>query len=128
MADNWYVVLELEFDPPVEDENKIAERIEERSKFWSTHFNDFKLGAQYRSWHQNISQIKKDMLGPNNIRNQLATEACAIVYGPVDKLLKTIGRKGNITSDEGDKLSKKLNISLNVVKRRTKALGIQWVE
>lgn len=128
MADNWYVVLELEFDPPVEDENKIAERIEERSKFWSAHFNDFKLGAQYRSWHQNISQIKKDMLGPNNIRNQLATEACAIVYGPVDKLLKTIGRKGNITSDEGDKLSKKLNISLDVVKRRTKALGIQWVE
>lgn len=46
MADNWYVVLELEFDPPVEDENKILQRIDEKSKFWSTHFNDFKNGAQ----------------------------------------------------------------------------------
>lgn len=128
MADNWYVVLELEFDPPVEDEKKIAEKIDERSKFWSTHFNDFKMGAQYRSWHQNIAKIRKDMIGPDNIRKQLAAEACTLVYGPVDKLLKTIGRKGNITSDEGDKLSKKLKISVDVVKKRAKALGIKWTE
>lgn len=128
MSDNWYVVLELEFDPPVEDEHKIEEKIEERSKFWSTHFNDFKRGAQYRSWHQNIPQIKKDMIGPANIRKQLAEEARVITYGPVDKLLKTIGRKGNITSEEGDKLSKKLKISLDMVKKRSKALGIKWVE
>lgn len=128
MADNWYVVLELEFDPPVEDEKKIAEKIEERSKFWSTHFNDFKMGAQYRSWHQNISKIKKDMIGPDNIRKQLAAEACTLVYGPVDKLLKTIGRKGNITSEEGEKLAKKLKISVDVVKKRAAALGIKWTE
>jgi len=127
MADNWYVILELEFDPPVEDEQKITEKIEERSKFWSTNFSDFKMGAQYRSWHQNIPQIKKDMLGPTNIRKQLATEACTIVYSPVDKLLKTIGRKGNITENEGDKLAKKLKISLDIVKKRAKSLGIQWV-
>ena len=112
MADNWYVILELDFDPPVEDEQKIADKIDERAKFWSTHFNDFKMGAQYRAWHQNIPQIKKDMIGAANIRKQLAADACTIVYGPVDKLLKTIGRKGNITADEGDKLSKKLKYPL----------------
>lgn len=127
MADNWYVILELEFDPPVEDEQIISEKIDERSKFWSTHFNDFKMGAQYRSWHQNIPKIRKDMLGSANIRKQLAIEACTIVYGPVDKLLKTIGRKGNITEDEGNKLAKKLEISLDKVKKRAKSLGIQWV-
>lgn len=126
MADNWYIVLELEFDPPVEDEKTIADRIEEKSKFWSTHFNDFKMGAQYRSWHQNIPKIKKDMIGPDNIRKQLAADACTKVYGPVDKLLKTIGRKGNITSDEGDKLAKKLKISIDIVKKRAKSLGITW--
>ncbi len=126
MADNWYVILELEFDPPVEDEQKIADKIDERAKFWSTHFNDFKMGAQYRAWHQNIPQIKKDMIGAANIRKQLATDACTIVYGPVDKLLKTIGRKGNITADEGDKLSKKLKISVDVVKKRAAKLGIKW--
>ena len=34
MAENWYIVLELSFDPPVEDEQKIEERLIERSKFW----------------------------------------------------------------------------------------------
>ena len=126
LADNWYVILELEFDPPVEDEKIISEKIEERSKFWSTHFNDFKMGAQYRSWHQNIPKIKKEMIGPANIRKQLAADACSQVYGPVDKLLKTIGRKGNITSEEGDKLAKKLKISIDVVKKRAKSLGIAW--
>ena len=32
MADNWYVILELEFDPPVEDEQKIADKIAKLSK------------------------------------------------------------------------------------------------
>lgn len=126
MAENWYVILELEFDPPVEDEGKIGERIEEKAKFWSAHFNDFKKGAQYRTWHQNIPQIKKDMLGPANIRKQLAADACTEVYGPVDKYLKTIGRKGNITADEGDKLAQRLKISLDVVKKRALKLGLKW--
>lgn len=127
MADNWYVVLELEFDPPVEDEQKIAERIDEKAKYWSANFNHFKHGPQYRTWHQNIAQIKKDMIGPANIRKQLAADACAIVYGPVDKLLKTIGRKGSINTDEADKLSKKLKISIDVVKKRAVKLGIKYV-
>ena len=124
MADNWYVVLELEFDPPLENEQVIAEKIEERSKFWATHFNDFKKGAQYRTWHQNIPQIKKDMIGPANIRKQLAEEACASAYAPIDKLLKTIGRKGNITSDEGERLAKKQKVSIELVKKRANSLGI----
>lgn len=127
MADNWYVILELGFDPPEEDEGRIAEKIDEKAKFWSTHFNDFKMGAQYRAWHQSIPQIKKDMIGPANIRAQLASDACTAVYGPVDKLLKTIGRKGNITESEGGKLSAKLKISVDVVKKRAQKLGIKWV-
>ena len=126
MADNWYIVLELEFDPPVEDESIIAQKIDEKSKFWSTHFNDFKNGAQYRKWHQSIPQIKKDMIGENNIRKQLSTEACTIVYAPIDKLLKTIGRKGNITADEGDKISKKLKVDVSAIKKRATKLGIKW--
>ena len=126
MADNWYVILELGFDPPVEDEQKIADKIDERAKFWSTRFNDFKMGAQYRAWHQNIPQIKKDMIGAANIRKQLAANAYAEVYGPIDKLLKTIGRKGYISEAEGDKLAKNKKVSVDIVKRRATKLGIEW--
>ena len=128
MAENWYIVLELEFDPPVEDEQIIDEKIVECEKYWSSHAENFKMGAQYRTWSQNIPQIRKDMLGPSNIRKRLAEEACSIIYAPVDKYLKTIGRKGSITSEEGDKLSKKTNFSVDIVKRRAKKLGLSWVE
>ena len=128
MADNWYIVLELEFDPPVEDEIIISQKIEEKSKFWSTRFNDFKYGAQFRTWHQNIPQIKKDMLGENNIRKQLSAEACTIVYAPIDKLLKTIGRKGSVSEEEGERLAQKLKTSIDIVKKRADKLGIKWVK
>ncbi len=128
MADNWYIILELEFDPPVEDEQKIADKIDERAKFWSAHHDDFKMGAQYRAWLQNIPQIRKDMIGAANIRKQLAADACNIVYEPIDKFVKIIGKNGSITADEGLKLSEKLNVSIDVVKKRTIQLGIKWDE
>lgn len=117
MADNWYVILELEFDPPVEDEQKIADRINEKAKFWSGNSTHFKFGPQYKAWLQKVPQIKKDMIGPANIRKQLAADACVQVYEPIDKLLKTIGRKGFISNVEADKLAKNKNISIDVIKK-----------
>lgn len=125
MAENWYIVLELPFDPPEEDEAKIEAKIVERSKFWSAHFNDFKIGAQCRAWNQAIPQIRRDMIGPANIRGQLAAQAVDAVYGPVDKLLKTIGRKGYVTTAEVDKLSKSKKLSPDAVKARAAKLGIR---
>lgn len=125
MADNWYVILELEFDPPIEDEQKIAERINEKAKFWSSKVNDFQKGPIYKNWLENVSRIKKDMIGSSNIRTQLAEEARVIVYGPVDKLLKVIGRKGNVTEEEIANLSRKLSVSVEVVEKRAERLGIK---
>lgn len=126
MADNWYVILELEFDPPVEDEQKIADKIEEKAKFWSSNSTHFKFGPQYKAWLQKVPQIKKDMMGETNIRKQLAADACTQVYGPIDKLLKTIGRKGYISDVEGNKLATSKKISVDVVKKRALNLGIEW--
>ena len=125
MADNWYVVLELEFDPPVEDESIISQRICEKSKIWSTHFYHYKNGHQYRKWHQSIPQIKKDMLGESNIRKQIAAEACNIVYGPIDRIIKIIGRNGIITEDECERISEKLKVDVSVIKKRAKKCGIE---
>lgn len=126
MADNWYVILELEFDPPVEDEQKIADKIDEKAKFWSSNSNHFKFGPQYTTWLQKVSQIKKDMMGETNIRKQLAADACTQVYGPIDKLLKTMGRKGYISDVEGNKLATNKKVSVDVVKKRALNLGIEW--
>lgn len=126
MADNWYVILELEFDPPVEDEQKISDKIDEKAKFWSSNSTHFKFGPQYKAWLQKVPQIKKDMMGSTNIRKQLAADACIQVYGPIDKLLKTIGRKGYISDVEGNKLAASKKISIDIVKKRAMKLGIEW--
>ena len=57
MSDNWYIVLDLEIEPPVHDEAMIATKIEEKRKFWAIHFNDFKNG--------NIVNIDADYLETN---------------------------------------------------------------
>lgn len=127
---NWYIVLELEFDPPVVDEKEIADRIADKKKFWSRNFDNFKEGAQYRIWHGNISQIRRDMLGPANKRKELSEEACNIIYGPVEEDLKQLEKNGEITADEGKKIAECHGVSIEKVKARAAKLGIsiKWDE
>jgi len=125
MAENWYIVLELEFDPsPVHDPAVIAQRIDDKSKFWSSKFNDFNRGAEYRKYHQMIPDIRKAMSDPDE-RNRLVKEACDLRYGPIDKLIKMIGRKGEITQIELQNIADKQKIDVAAVERRRAALGIK---
>jgi len=125
MAENWYIILELEFDPnPVHDQATIDARIDEKAKFWSSKFNDFNKGAEYRKYHQMIPDIRKAMSNPDE-RKQLIKEACDITYGPIDKLIKMIGRKGEITSDELQNIATRQKANVDVVKNRALAIGIK---
>lgn len=125
---NWYIVLELEFDPPVTDETIIKNKIEEKRKFWSTKFNDFKMGRQYKTWVDELPKIRRDMLGDENIRAKLAKEACEIVYKPIDEIISEIKSDNKIKYSEIEKISKKLKQSIEVVTKRALAQKIEIVE
>ncbi len=125
MTENWYLVLELEFDPnPVTDESLIEQRIEEKRKFWSSKANDFNRGPEYRKYSQMLPDIRKDMLGESNIRAELIKDACDKTYGPIDKTLKMI-KKTEIPQDTIDKIATKQKVDVEIVKRRAAALGIK---
>ncbi len=125
MTENWYIVLGLEFDPnPINDETVIADKIEEKRKFWSGKANDFNHGAEYRKYSQMLPEIKKDMIGDANIRAELIRDACEKTYGPIDRTLKMI-RKTEIPQDTIDKIAAKQKVNVEVVKRRAAALGIK---
>lgn len=127
MTENWYLVLELDFDPnPVNDEALIEQRIEEKRKFWSSKANDFNRGAEYRKYTQLLPSIKKDMIGEANIRAELIKDACEKTYEPIDKTLKMI-RKTEIPQDTVDKMAAKLKVDVETVKRRVAALGMKVV-
>ncbi len=125
MTENWYIVLELEFDPkPVVDEAVIEQRIEDKRKFWSTKANDFNNGPKYRKYSQMLPDIKRDMIGEANIRKELIKDACEKTYGPIDKILKQI-KKTEVPSDTIEKIAKKQKVDEELVKRRATALGIK---
>lgn len=128
MAENWYIILELDFDEnPVEDSNIINQRIEEKARFWASRFHDFNKGAQYRKYYQMIPEIKRIMLDETERKKQIE-QAKIITYAPIDKILKTIGRKGMITAQEVARLSVKQKVSMELVKRRANILGIQVMD
>ena len=125
MADNWYLILELEFDPkPVEDMTIIEKKIDEKAKFWSSNFNHFQKGPEYRRYHQMISDIRKAMSNPDE-RKRLIQEAVEQKYGPIDKLVRTVGRKGEITEDEIEKIALKQKTTAAIVRDRVKKLSIK---
>lgn len=124
MADNWYLILELEFDPkPVEDMTIIEKKIDEKSKFWSSNFNHFQKGPEYRRYHQMIPDIRRAMSNPDE-RKRLIQEAVEQKYGPIDKLVRTVGRKGEITEDEIEKIALKQKTTVAIVTDRVKKLAI----
>ena len=126
MAENWYIILELEFEPnPVNDEALIRERIEEKKKFWSRNANNFQH-KEYKDYLERVKEIEDDMLDTNK-RAELAKAACEIIYGPIDKILKQI-KKTEIPQDMVDKIASKQKVSVEIIKRRAAALGIKIVE
>ena len=128
MTENWYLVLELEYDPkPVQDEAVIKQRIEEKTKFWSSKANDFNKGAEYRKYldYAKKGVIENEMLNPAE-RAAMIKDACDKVYGPIDNTLKQM-RKSEIPEDTVDKMAKKLKVDPEVVKKRIAALGMKVV-
>lgn len=126
--DNWYIVLGLEFDPPVTDENIIKNKIEEKRRLWSTKFNDFKMGRQYKTWVDELPKIRRDMLGKENIRAKLAKEACEIVYKPIDDLIDAIETNNKIKYSEIEKISQKTKQNVDLVTKRALNKKLEIIE
>ena len=118
---NWYIILELEFYPnPVNDEVIIQQRIAEKEIEWSKSI----MSKEKKAYIDNISKIKKDMIGEKNRRAELIKEACEITFNSIDKTLKMI-KKTEISKEIIDKISQKNNVNPEIVKKRAIALGIK---
>lgn len=129
MTENWYILLDLEFDPnPIQDEAVIKDAIEKKKKEWSSKANDPFKGAVYR---QNLEYAKKgiidkDMIGEENIRAELIKDACNKTFGPIDETLKRL-HKTEITSEAVSKMAKKLKVDEEKIKSRVSAMGMKIV-
>lgn len=128
MTENWYIILGLEFDPdPVTDERAIEQRIEEKRRFWLDRRNDLSHGEEYRRYSEMLSEIRKDMIGKDNIRAQLIQDACDRTYGAIDKVLNLFRRGGEIAQDTVESIASKKKFDAEAIRRRASVLGIRII-
>jgi hypothetical protein len=127
MAENWYLILGLEFDPPVEDIAKIEAKITEMMQTWSRNSNHMTKGPEARKYLKMANdKIIINALSIPEERKRQIKEACDLTYGALDKLLKMM-RKTEISEDEISKVAAKQKVAADAVRRRAIALGMKIV-
>lgn len=144
MAENWYIILELEFDTnPIYDEEIIKAKIDEKVKFWNKEREHYKYGPIYRKYLGMVSSVRNDM-NVSDKRERLVEEARKILYDPIDKDLKMIMVNKKITENKlqgiADRNQKKVLkedptakwfsslITADLIKNRALFIGIEIVE
>lgn len=100
--ENYFILLELPFDPPESDTNKISEAISKKQAQWSRDQSNPVRKAKASEYLANLENIKKVMLDPA-ARKQEAVKAKQIK----DSKAKELETKLSLYRAKGDELSEK---------------------
>lgn len=84
-AMNYYLMLDLDFDPPVRDEALIRQRIEEKSREWSEEAENSNC-KHYGDYLRSLEDLKTRMSDPDE-RTKIAREAKALVNKPLRRII-----------------------------------------
>ena len=126
IKNNWYKILELEYYPnPVEDEDVIRDRIEDKKAFWAKKRNDFSKGKEYTKYLEleNKKVIEEEMLDPeNNKRKEMIRELQNILFKAVDDMLEFCEGE-YISSKVVKEFSKQEGMDEKLIKIRLKEKG-----
>lgn len=71
-TDNYFLLLELPFDPPEEDTKIITEAINNKQRFWTDHTSHPVHGPKYRSYLEQVNDISNVMLNPESRKAEAA--------------------------------------------------------
>lgn len=126
IKNNWYKILELEYYPnPMEDEEVIRDRIEDKKAFWVKKRNDFSKGKEYTKYLEleNKKVIEEEMLDPeNNKRKEMIRELQNILFKAVDDMLEFCEGE-YISSKVVKEFSKQEGLDEKLIKIRLKEKG-----
>lgn len=70
--ENFFILLELPFDPPEGNTDKISEAITSKQRFWSANTSHPVHGPKYRGYLAQIEDMKKVMLNPESRKQEAA--------------------------------------------------------
>jgi len=125
MKDNWYLILELDFDPAEKNPEVINKRIKEKVAYWNKRktmpVDDARECERLAKKHK---EIVADMSNEAK-RSQMATEAVTEISGKVDPRIKQIGKDGFISDEQIKQIANVMEIPLALVKKRCDQLGVK---
>lgn len=138
MNENCYLLLGLEFDPPVTDDAVIDTKIAERKKYWISQKNsmDGPLYVVY-SEEKTLNEIRKIMHDPK-LRSDHADNAKAMVNTVIDTKIKTYGRNGELSDEALSAIAKSVTkevaktnptykVTKEYVKKRADKKGVKII-
>jgi len=135
--DNWYLALELRFDPtPEADQDVIAAKITEKVAFWSQNAGHAGKGTLYMLYRDKAEDMRKDLADPVK-RQKMAEEARELTFGPLDRALlqASVQATKPISSETAARIASLRQViaslpgvSVDHVVRRAKELNITVAE
>ena len=100
--ENYFILLELPFDPPVSDAKKIEDAINEKRNQWSKDLNNPVKKTKASECLNELENIKRVMMDPE-LRKQEAEKAKKLKAGK----LKELEEKLNLYRTKGDTLTER---------------------
>ena len=126
IRNNWYEILELEYYPvPEENEKKIEARIEEKKRHWLAKESDPFDGKKYKKYN-NLAKsgiIQKEMLDETK-RKELIEDAQQKLFEPIDDFLKYLGGV-TVTEKIVTEIANKTRRKENLVRERIEKSGLK---
>lgn len=113
--ENFYIILELPFDPPEEEEEVILKAIEKKRLEWSKGSTDFKRGPIYRAYSAMLPEIREVMLDGEKRRKEYE-QAYQITYEKARHMLAIIEKRGYLYESEIVSISKRLKVTEDIVR------------
>lgn len=110
-ADNYYLILELDFLKPEEDLNTIRDRIKQKGSYWNANCEKGpkEQQARFRKYKNQLMQIQKVMTEPSE-RKKEAAEAASYVKEKLNEELKFFAGQKQIGEKEASAIMKRCGL------------------
>lgn len=123
-ADNYYLILELDFLKPEADASVIKKRIEEKQRFWNKNAEDRERGPKYKQYKSWIPNIAKTM-ATEAARNAEAKDAVEFVRQCLSEEIKLLAGKKEVEQPVAEAIMKRCHISAELTEVFEKMTGIR---
>ncbi len=123
-ADNFYLILGLDFLKPESDQKVILKRLNEKQKFWDKNREHREKGPKYRQYSQWVPIIASTMAKESS-RNAEANDARAYVQQRLSENKRHLGGKQKIDSSTAEAMMELCGLSVELKDLFEKLANVQ---